>query len=496
MACPLPSLFTRACIAVLIGDTLTRAWASSACTSDGTGTTVDGLHSRWLPAYSSPSAFDEDPASEMYMSTCKEYGIQPNTDVLNRLQLGIGDIVIMPTEKDSFGDLSLRALVKLLLYGEGEKFHNVHKLDVSRCRLGPSSMFLIASLIRHPSSCLRTLDVSYQDVGYEGFSALASAIRVTGTMTRLLMHQAGLGDEGGQVLAELLRNSSSTEFREIDVQNNFIAPPTCTELVDLASERHIKLWLGGNRVADEICNAVTHLFGEIFAAIGTVFMCRRLSKKPAYYFAPAAIYCASMNVLFISSTLFHAFFALGEETVYIFSILDYSGIFFLIAGSYSPFLGILFHNEFWARALLTGMWVVAVAGIMTAAFYTGPGQTPLRLTLFLTMGWSTMVCIHRIAQKIGRDGMLLMVGGGILYTAGVPWFVRNRHTMGFPDHAIWHIFVVLASLCHYCCIFFFVLDYSEKRVHSSVEIEGVDKEALMRTFSANSLNSLSSEEEA
>uniref|UniRef100_A0A7S2JMI2 Uncharacterized protein n=1 Tax=Zooxanthella nutricula TaxID=1333877 RepID=A0A7S2JMI2_9DINO len=156
--------------------------------------------------------------------------------------------------------------------------------------------------------------------------------------------------------------------------------------------------------------------------------------------------------------MFPSFFARGRETVYVFGLIDYAGIFLFIAGSYSPVLGILFHGETWARTLLGTMWSVAFMGIFTAAFYRGPGQTALRLSLFLTMGWTGLLCLARMGAKVGRLGVATWAGGGVLYTAGVPWFVRGRHTYGFPDHAIWHVWVIMGSLSQFLCIYLRVVE--------------------------------------
>jgi len=453
----MPSLLSTRLSQCFLAATLCLASASCGDKEPG----GDGRCATWQKNGTAfPGDFDQDPAVVQYFETCRTYGIQPSTDVLNRLQLGVRDIVIEPSGSESFSNRDLRALAALLLYGNGEKLLGLRSLDVSRCSLGPSSMLLIAVLLRHPSCCLESLDVSYQEVGLEGTRALADAIEESCVLSDLFMHSSGLGDEGGQIIAALLSNSSKNRFRNIDIQNNFISPPTCTRLVTLAARENIVLKLNGNRVNDEVWNAVTHGIGELMALAGTVLMARRVLRRqtPTYCQLPCAAYCASVNILYLSSTLYHALFALGQETVYIFSILDYSGIFLLIAGSYSPFLGILFHGELWARVLLGCMWMTALLGILTAAFYRGPGQTAFRLSLFLTMGWSAVICLGRIARKLGNAGTGLLVGGGVMYTVGVPWFVRNRHTFGFPDHAIWHIWVVLGSLSHYLCVYLYVLE--------------------------------------
>lgn len=160
---------------------------------------------------------------------------------------------------------------------------------------------------------------------------------------------------------------------------------------------------------------------------------------------------------YIRARHYHSFFALGRETVGIFQMLDYSGIFILIAGSYAPFLGILFHGERWASIMFCAMWVTAIGGILTAAFYHGPFQIAIRLVFFLGMGWAAIVCLPKFVQEVGCKGTAYLVVGGVLYTAGIPFFVKGSHTFGVPDHAIWHVFVILASTAHFLCILWYVI---------------------------------------
>lgn len=405
------------------------------------------------------NVFERDPAVLEYMETCKRYGIRPAADLLSQLQHGVPRLAVEQVDGERFGNSDWRAFARLLLNESGGRLRCAQTLQLSGARLSPASMLLLGEVLEHRDCCLSTIDLSGQEVGAEGMRALAGAILATGTVTTLRMHSASLGDEGGDILADLLQHESVGEvLKEVDLQNNNMGAPTCTRLAKLAEPLGIVLNLSGNRVIDEVLNAVTHGLGEVAAIVGTVFLGLRIRFKPSYQRAPSIMYCIALNTLYVASTLYHSFFALGHVTVFVFSILDFCGIFLLIAGSYAPFLGILFHGEIWARVLMGGMWTVAAAGILLAAVYHGPCAGIIRLTLFLTMGWAAAICLPRIAAKLGRRGTRLLLLGGVLYTAGVPWFVRNGHTAGIPDHAIWHLWVVAGSATHYICIYQCVVD--------------------------------------
>eukprot|EP00929_Paragymnodinium_shiwhaense_P024401 TRINITY_DN15021_c0_g1_i1.p2 TRINITY_DN15021_c0_g1~~TRINITY_DN15021_c0_g1_i1.p2 ORF type:complete len:138 (-),score=15.26 TRINITY_DN15021_c0_g1_i1:454-867(-) len=104
----------------------------------------------------------------------------------------------------------------------------------------------------------------------------------------------------------------------------------------------------------------------------------------------------------------------------------------------------------------------AICGIFTAAFYTGPFAFAIRIALYLIMGWTAILPLPQLSKKLGTRGVALLVGGGVAYTLGVPFCARNAHTFTLPDHAIWHIFVMLGTAFHYFCIFYYVIDYDEK----------------------------------
>jgi len=93
----------------------------------------------------------------------------------------------------------------------------------------------------------------------------------------------------------------------------------------------------------------------------------------------------------------------------------------------------------------------------TSAFYYGPGKQVIELTLYLGMGWSCAGRLPAIAKQLGPKGVKLLVLGGIFYTGGVPFFVRDRRTLGVPDHTLWHIFVLAASITHYFCIMWYAM---------------------------------------
>lgn len=401
-----------------------------------------------------PGAFTNTPVIQRYLASCKDNQLLPSADALISLSVGSKELVLRGTPAHLFSDLDLWAIAGLLEDDDGHWLSTLDVLDLSGCALGPSGLTLVASLLANPKCRLTELILSGQPVGPKGMQELVAVLSKAHSLRQLQLFECQLGDGGGTALLSLLQNNTSLEV--INAENNFISFQMCTQLIKAAQKVHVQLSLEGNEVLDEVCNAVSHGIGALLAFVGLYILVRRVQDKPAYYMVSVCLYCGSLIILYLSSTLYHSFFALGRETVHIFRVLDYSGIFILIAGSYSPFLGILFHGEMWAQALLAFIWIIAITGIWTAAFYEGPNQTALRLTLYIGMGWTIVICARPMMKKMGACGMLLLLAGGILYTGGVPFFVRGGHTFGLPDHTIWHFFVLAASISQYLCVYWYV----------------------------------------
>ena len=91
----------------------------------------------------------------------------------------------------------------------------------------------------------------------------------------------------------------------------------------------------------------------------------------------------------------------------------------------------------------------------------------LQVSTYIGMGWAALVCIQDINDRLGAidkvagigQGVWLLFVGGVLYTVGVPFFVRDKRTIGIPDHTIWHLFVMAASAAHYYCVLLYLVPF-------------------------------------
>jgi len=396
-------------------------------------------------------------ARARYVAACHRYGVEPSADILTWLWLGSSGLKIQRRATGRpFGDLDLYPLAELLADG-GAFFGRapLRSLDLSHARLGPSGAALAARFLRLASCRLvESFDISEQPLYHEGAAAVLEAVRGAEYLQCLRMKGCRLGDDGAMHLVGLLREDRAARLREVDLQNNNIGFGMCEVIEASARARShaVQVLLAGNRILDEVLNAATHGVGCILSIVGSLFLGLGVRGKPATYKISVVVYSVALNVLYLSSTLFHSFFGLGSTVVWVFGVMDHCAIYLLIAGTYCPFLWILFPRDPYADRLLAVMWAAAFAGMGTNAFYYGQGKSVIGLTLYLGMGWSCTLRLREMVRRLGPSGTRLLVLGGLLYTGGVPLFIKNRRTCGIPDHTLWHLFVLAGSTSHYFCI--------------------------------------------
>lgn len=210
---------------------------------------------------------------------------------------------------------------------------------------------------------------------------------------------------------------------------------------------------------EEWVNAATHGVGALLGIAGLVFLILRAIAMGRDGSLPAVIlYGSALIFLFVFSALHHAF--PGGRIKQIFLSLDHSGIFLLIAGTYTPFCLLMPPGQGWI--LFAVIWTLAITGIagQSIAFLTGQSDRYERIgfLLHLAMAWAPMLLAGAIVFKaLAPTGLFLLVAGGLAYTVGVLFYIWK----GLPfNHAIWHLFVIGGSTFHFFSIFLFVIPAS------------------------------------
>jgi hemolysin III len=199
-------------------------------------------------------------------------------------------------------------------------------------------------------------------------------------------------------------------------------------------------------LGEEIANSVSHGIGLAASLAAAPFLIGAMFRRgDTVLIIAAAIFAATVVLLYLSSTLYHAIPESRAKRVL--QVIDHSAIYLLIAGTYTPFaLGVLRGPLGWT--LLSIVWLLAALGI---AVKTTKGIVWPRLStaLYLAMGWLALVAARPFLREVPLPGLLLIAAGGLAYTAGVAFFAMDRLRYG---HFVWHLFVITGTACHYVAI--------------------------------------------
>lgn len=208
-------------------------------------------------------------------------------------------------------------------------------------------------------------------------------------------------------------------------------------------------------VAEEIAHALTHGVGAIAAIVGLVFMLVwAVSYGDTFHVVSASIYGASLILLYLASTLYHAF--PWPRVKAFFQQMDHAAIYVLIAGTYTPFALVNLRGA-WGWTLLAVVWSIALIGIIMEVAMKERKKW-LSLSLYLGLGWMALVVIKPMLETVEAGGLWLLLAGGLAYTFGVIFYVWK--SLRF-HHAIWHVFVLAGSVLHFLSVFYFVLPQPE-----------------------------------
>ncbi len=202
-------------------------------------------------------------------------------------------------------------------------------------------------------------------------------------------------------------------------------------------------------VGEEIANSVSHGVGFLAVLAVTPLLVSRAIPHGAASVVGVSIFAATMAVLYLASTLYHALPHSRAKRVL--RVIDHGAIFLLIAGTYTPFtLGIL--RGAWGWALFGTVWGLALAGVIFKV--VGGQRYPMTSTaIYVAMGWLMVVAIQPLWERMPLPGLLWLVAGGVAYTGGVAFYAMKRVRY---SHFLWHLCVLTGTTCH----FFAVIGYA------------------------------------
>ena len=202
---------------------------------------------------------------------------------------------------------------------------------------------------------------------------------------------------------------------------------------------------------EEIANSLTHGVGVgLSVAALALLVSYSVIAGDAWRIVSFGIYGTSLIALYLASTIYHAVSDPTRKRFY--RILDHSAICFLIAGTYTP-ISLITLRGAWGWTLFGLIWGFAAAGIILSVFFVGRYQK-LTVAIYIAMGWLAIIAIKPMLAAMPTGGMIWLGAGGGFYTGGVVFYVWKKLPF---NHAIWHLFVLGGSACHFFCLWYHVL---------------------------------------
>jgi len=213
---------------------------------------------------------------------------------------------------------------------------------------------------------------------------------------------------------------------------------------------------GNNRLQtpeEEITNAVLHGVGLGMAiAALAVLLVFATKYGDAWHITSFSIYGATLILLYLASTLYHSF-PHGNKIKYAFQVLDHSSIFLLIAGTYTPVTLTAMRGP-WGWSIFGAVWGIAVVGVIMQIFWLNKLKL-ISLIMYAVMGWLILIGIKPLIETVNATSLWFLLAGGLSYSIGIYFYSRKAVKY---YHAIWHLFVLGGSICHFFTVFFLLIN--------------------------------------
>jgi hemolysin III len=202
---------------------------------------------------------------------------------------------------------------------------------------------------------------------------------------------------------------------------------------------------------EEIFNSITHAIGALVSIAGLVLLIVFSSiYGNSSHIISCTIFGFTLVLLYTASTLYHSF--RKPNLKHLFKILDHSCIYILIAGTYTPFM-LVTVSGILGWSIFALVWSLTIIGVVLKVFFVHRFKI-ISTIAYILMGWLVIFAIKPLFQILPGGGLALLICGGLAYTLGTIFYSWDKLPF---NHAIWHLFVLTGSVCHFCAVIFYVI---------------------------------------
>ena len=201
---------------------------------------------------------------------------------------------------------------------------------------------------------------------------------------------------------------------------------------------------------EEFWNTLTHFIGLVLSIIGLPVLLYYNQNLTDFSFQSILFFEFGMICLYSASTLYH--YSTNLKLKRKFRVFDHVSIFYLIAGSYAPVCLITLHSDSGTK-IFAIILLIALIGTIFKLFFTGKYEK-FSLFLYLAMGWLVVIDFKNIIDSFETRAIALLVISGLFYSFGIIFYRLEKIKY---SHAIWHMFVLGGSICHYFLVLLYII---------------------------------------
>jgi len=202
---------------------------------------------------------------------------------------------------------------------------------------------------------------------------------------------------------------------------------------------------------EEKINIISHAIGFILSIVALALLVTHATRYgDVWHIVSFSIFGASLIILYAASTFYHS--AKKSELRNRLNIIDHASIYVLIAGTYTPFTLVTLKGAI-GWVIFGISWGLALTGIILKLFFTGKYNL-MSTIMYVLIGWVIVFAIKPLINNLPLEGLLWLLAGGISYTIGAILYGVKKIKF---NHAIFHMFVLMGSFCHFMSVFFYVL---------------------------------------